>query len=203
MPYKVTQKARRKALDDGSGAKDSIEWIKAFDPKANSYYYNRTNNELSWHKPKDAVIFNSPKLDLNDLSSKRTTNNFLSVVSPIPKLEETYEEEYKFNGGMSPEERKLLDDVSKLKQQLEVAERELDFARFGFSYANESRSEISKNWDFSVEKNALPKPIINTPNSLIISKAQNVLSSSFAMVHDLCADANQHAHALDVKFGMS
>ena len=36
-------------------------------------------------------------------------------------------------GGLSPEQRKLMDDVSNLRRQLEVAERELDFARYGYS----------------------------------------------------------------------
>eukprot|EP00945_MAST-04E_sp_MAST-4E-sp1_P002851 g2851.t1 len=207
---KVRQKRGERNVNADYGSKGSIEWIKAFDPSSNLYYYyNRTNNEVSWHKPKEAIVFNSPKLDLNDLAATNTSvaaspsGNFLSdVCSPIPKLEETYDDQYKFNGGMSPEERKLLDDVSQLKHQLEVAERELDFARFGFSYANETRSQVSQNWDFSVDANPPPRGMNTTPKSFASSpKAQSILSSSFAMVHDLCADATHHAHALDVKFG--
>ena len=79
--------------------------------------------------------------------------------SPIlNRSERDKEERADANTFLLPGQRQLIDDLSNLRQQLEVAERELDFARFGFSYANENRSQLSANWDFSVDGHtALPR----------------------------------------------
>ena len=220
--HKVRQ--TRGLIEAAGKTEPSLMWVKAFDPSVNTYYYyNTESREVRWNKPLGVVVFNSPKLDMNaGLFKDEKTNalrvrtneevdtvydelgpSFLSAAySPISNRSARDEEERaEANTFLSPGQRQLIDDVSILRQQLEVAERELDFARFGFSYANENRSQLSANWDFSVDAHGSASPVRASTFVARSPKAQSVLSSSFAMVHDLCADATQHAHALDVKFG--
>ena len=122
-------------------------------------------------------------------------------------------------GGLSPEQRKLMDDVSNLRRQLEVAERELDFARYGYSNpAPSSAFNLSNDNSISPGKMSDKRPkslgrseaplgsswaLSMSPKTSITERqtSPGVLSSSFAMVHELCDNATHHAHALDVKFG--
>ena len=131
---------------------------------------------------------------------------------------------------LSPEQRKLMDDVSNLRRQLQVAERELDFARYGYANpimsssaatttaAAKNSNSISRNNMSSTLPNAIVddgKPFeftstrsswnlspVRSPEASITRRStSSPLSSSFAMVHELCADATHYAHALDVKYG--
>ena len=159
-------------------AEPSLMWVSIRPVCQHIYYYNTESKEVRWNKLLGVAVFNSPKLDTDaGLFKDEKTNalrvrtdeeaatvhdelgpSFLSAAySPISNRSERDEEERaEADTFLSPGQRQLIDDVSNLRQRLEVAERELDFARFGFSYANENRSQLSANWDFSVDGHTAP-----------------------------------------------
>ena len=248
-------------------AKESDMWVRAYDSaKKVYYYYNSITGAVSYKKPTEVRVYNSPKLDLASTEKRikvaehetAPSSNIVEASfhmekvpgmdSPTPKLKEhtgldgsqlalvspiqniNNDSGMVFNdlnaftsddyiGGLSPEQRKLMDDVSNLRRQLEVAERELDFARYGYSNpAPSSAFNFSNNTSISPGKmsekrsNSLGRSeaplgsswaLSMSPETSITERRSSpgALSSSFAMVHELCDNATHHAHALDVKFG--
>ena len=136
-------------------AEPSLMWVSIRPVCQHIYYYNTESKEVRWNKLLGVAVFNSPKLDTDaGLFKDEKTNalrvrtdeeaatvhdelgpSFLSAAySPIlNRSERDKEERAEANTSLSPGQRQLIDDVSNLRQHLEVAERELDFARFGFS----------------------------------------------------------------------
>ena len=204
---------------------------------------NRRRQEVAAANDTSTNIIESSfhmKTDEQESSNKAAINDSFQFESPIKRNNEDdvtiFDDSNLFTnedyvGGLSPEQRKLMDDVSNLRRQLQVAERELDFARYGYAnpimsssaatatVAAKNSNSISRNDMSSTLPNAIVddgKPIeftstrsswnlspVRSPEASIITRrsTSSPLSSSFAMVHELCADATHHAHALDVKYG--
>ena len=75
--------------------------------------------------------------------------------------------------------------------------------RNGSSGVYSGIKDDGKNTDLMSTRNSWNLSPIRSMDASIITRhsTSSPLSSSFAMVHELCADATHHAHALDVKFG--